>query len=191
MAIAEIDAWLKNGDYFTAVQLYGRYGKDKFLVSLFSKGPSVYNRDRIRRELEKINQSTGLPTFPASYIPEGQYAALPTSIKEVKERKDILFKEARDLHSRLLLMKPAERYKAKYRILDLWDEINDLWKLLDTYSATGKLPDPPDPVPIDPELSPVQLIGRRNNLRSYITKGRMKYKAELAAIERKLSELNG
>jgi hypothetical protein len=190
MAIADIDSCLKSFDYFTATQLYQKYGKDKFLQTLFSKGPSTYNQDRIKRELEALNEKSDAPGFASSYIPENEYTLLPESVKNLKFKKDMLFKEATNIHSRLLQMKPKERGKAVFQLLDMWDEIRALWNQLDHYEQHKVLP--VEEVPkIALPLSPVALIKRRNNLRSYLTKGRTKYKAELEQIEKKLEELNG
>jgi len=193
MAIAEITKYLQGSEEYTdGVKLYEKFGTDNFLKRLFAKGFGKYNRDRLRSELEKLNQVLQDPPAPAARFTienSSAYDTLPLEIKELNSKKDSAFKEMRDLHSRLLLMSPRDRSIATFRILDLEKQVKHMWQKLDHYAEHKKIA-PEDPLPVIPS-SLADLIRRRTNLRCYVSKGRIKYQVELDLIEKKIADAEG
>lgn len=186
MSIQSISIWINSShDYREGLELLEKYSSNGFLKRVLSKSETDYNRKKLFIELSKLNGDKIEPKFKIS-LP-GEYDHLPDQVKDIKQKADAAFKEMRDLHSRLLLLRDNERAQATFRILDLEQICVPLWDQLKYFSEHKKLPLLPG-APKVKEETREHLIIRRNNVRSYISRGQMHYQAELDEINKKLSD---
>lgn len=188
MAIVEIKEWLQSGDYDSGVRLYTKYGSSSVLKKLFAAGPTVYNKEKIRKELSRLNDTLTPPEIRFKVGKSAtEYDALPLPVKKLKEEKDLLFKQMAHLHSRLLDMTEQERGRAAFEILAIDSQLTAIWSRLDEYAKTGKLPEPEKAKAV-PDLSPLEIQRRITNLRTYLSKGRVEYQQELDMLVQKLNQ---
>lgn len=94
----------------------------------------------------------------------------------------------------MLLVDDATRYEHAKRIIELDQLTQAIWRKLDHFKHNGVLPEAPkvkEAVDLS-TLNPMQLIQRRNTLRSYISKAKKgtkpkehipKWEAELKEVE--------
>lgn len=89
----------------------------------------------------------------------------PSVIKSITKKKGELFRDANSLHSLLHKMTKEELKKAAPVIIGNFKEINRIWKIIDSYEATGILPGN-----LKNEISLKDLTQKLKNLPTYITK---------------------
>lgn len=84
-----------------------------------------------------------------------------------------MYSAAAHAHATLIHVKSEEERKVKaFEIIHSFDRIHSIWSDLDYYKTSGRLPEKPVEKPplILEDLSVLDLITRRNTLRSYISK---------------------
>jgi hypothetical protein len=178
MAIAEIHSWLQSERaYADGVSLFLKFSSNDFLKKLFVKSQSAFNRDLLKKELEKLSGETASPVQVRKTGDKirADYYKYPEEIRALIDRKNILHKEMSHLHSRLRSMHQPKRQEAAARIVSIDKELIAIWKQVDAYIASGRLPEKETPTTC--KTSPqtlLETIRRRDNLRSYITKGEKK-----------------
>jgi len=181
MPIPEIMTWLSNQHYDNGVDLYKKFGGNSFLKKILAKGETAFNRDKLEKELRKINDSTSSDEDQALTVSEKKFKTpikrellpddTPKEILILIEEKNKLLKEASFLHSHLRDgREEADRGVDAFRILDCWDRITEIWELLDYWKETKAIPEKPQEFPALKKMSALQLDRRKRNLRSYITK---------------------
>lgn len=145
----------------------------------------------------------------------------PKELVEIYKEKDKLYVKAKNLNSMLIakgdemdqykptderyLKLKAERKKIAKEVIELFNEINKQWKLIDYYAEHGKLPEPEMMEPkaeIKADVDdPVALDKRYRTLSTYISKAKKKPErnqdklkelyAESNAIAEKLNTIYG
>ena len=199
--------WL-NGDhhYGRGVALYTMYGDIAMLKDLFqqTRSPSLQIRQKLfgeikRLYLQAVREPQPVPPVPGQlppahkpvkdHAPAGNFESDPEFI-ERKNEVMLLFKEQSHLQSHLdQLATEQERTPLCLRILELEAPIAKGWDELDYYREHRAFPQPKE----KPKLTPIELIKRRNNLRTYITREKneekkLKLQEELQAIEEALHD---
>lgn len=178
---------LSDQDYKAGIELLNKYSDNSFLKKMLGKGETPYNRKKLIEELRRIEQATAKGSaYKVTFGKE--YDGLPDEVKELKAKCDAAFKEMRDLHSRLLHFKDKDRAEAAFRILELEAICVPAWADLSHFKRTGKLPKHEKVVPKVKGDTRDGLLRRYYTVRTYISKGLIKYKDELNEIERKLAE---
>lgn len=170
-----IESWL-NGDrdFSAGVSLYDAYGSSEILKRTFAAGENGYTIAKLSQELESIYMSLEehepLPPVPM--------VGLPDDLREVEKQAKDLFKEMSYLHSTLEnpAVNPTDeiRLSNALRIRELHLEIRERFRMVDHFRETGKrleievreVKKAPDPE----QLSPTDLVNRRNTLRTYVSK---------------------
>lgn len=189
----QLQSILANFDYFTALEWFKSHVTGKYFVKeLLSKGEDQYNRTKLITELRAIEE-TFVQAKPEDLINptvESRHAQLAVAYKGRQESKktrviesaaptlDLAlldeewkpkYKEANHYFERLeFLHTEEERKEAAFRILDLMDEVEQIWRKKDFIKQFGTTPDFPN-LGIE-ALSTAQMVTRINTLRSYISK---------------------
>lgn len=185
----ELQYILADFNYSTALEWFKAHVTGKFFIKkLLSKGEDQYNRTKLIEELRAIedtfiqaNQEDPMnPTVDARHERlENENitrklvdSAAPTlDLALLDEEWKPKYKEANHYFERLeFLQTEEERKEAAFRILDLMDEVEKIWKKKDFIRQFGTSPDFPDQG-IE-ALSTAQMVTRINTLRSYISKAK-------------------
>ena len=207
MAIAtdKLREWI-NGDqdYKAGVMLYITYGRINQLKEIFKNNPIPTDliRRKLLSELTRIYQGEKKQTPP---VKKSQIKVVPVAVPGNDEAKEfiedeiftsekqrilLLFKEQSDLHSKLdATEREDDRRELCLQILKLDKQVSSGWDNLDYYKEHGCF----KPVSVKPELTPVELVKRRNTLRSYVSREKNEeklaaFKLELEQVEEALAE---
>lgn len=125
--LAEIQQWLENPEFTEGIALYKKYSTNKALLFFFEN--KIYGLDRLTAEIKKIELPPSAAEKPKQF---------PPVIKALIESKNIAWKEASDLHARLMgEPDKAQRYQMALRITELSKIFKDCWEKIDRYEATG------------------------------------------------------
>lgn len=220
MAIAQIAAWLRSADknYQLGVALFNQYGDKPLLKTLLNNGSSDYHQQRLFEALQEINdrpvneslKSTNpipvafsvpaLDTIPVPSrmfsLTDEEWSKVPESIKDLyvqnhrlNSRADLLYLQGRSAPS------PGERLKLGLAQLDDRQQINENWKLIKDFHATGMeqkaIVEKQEASIADMHLG--EVLKLEKNLPTYITKatGRLsKLQAGTKAYDKTLTLLN-
>ncbi len=187
----EIEQWLNNQeDYNAGVALYNKYGNSPSLKRVLTiNGNTKRNRETLVYELGKIKGNIK----PERNINQVKQYVTKTvmvtatsidknseEIKSIIETKNRLFKQYVAYYHQLEHLNDEERKKAALQILDIMDEVQRLWSIIDYFNQHGNLP----PVKVNPskenkvkEMDKAQLLTYRNNsLRPSISQLKKKLK---------------
>lgn len=178
----EFTKWL-NGEreYWSGVKLLKAHVGESFIVNMLSSGMDRYNQEKL---LELITER--------AEVESNEKKQLPSDVVSMGARARQAMDERAALKAQLRVLPAATvRRKAAFAILSLNDELNELFRQLDFFDRFGHLPRP-DALPEDP----IELIRRRGNLRTYVSRAKRagdveklkQLQKELDLIERKLKE---
>jgi hypothetical protein len=125
--------------------------------------------------------------FSEVRMPKIDTSKLPEDLQKMVIEKGSLYKKCCSLHQQLPYMsKDSERMKAANEILDSFKIIDRIWRELDYFEKYG-FRRPSDGRDLA-KLSYIQLINRRNTLRTYVSK--RKYDADLTLYQQYVNELD-
>ena len=157
------------------------------------------------------NPASSVPALPAALAATGPAAlanpaepATPATaaklatLAELAQARRPLYDERSGLHSQLDgLATDADRYALAVRIQALSRQLNENWNTTRYVEQHGELPPPPAAAPALATLAPAELLKRRNNLRSLVSKLKTKparaadlaqAQTDLAAVEALLKD---
>lgn len=131
MEISLYNLWKQQGgEYPKAVELYNLYGKSSVLKSLFARGLTPYNFEKIEQELLSI--TIKLPTQTA------QQASLPAPIAIEQKKLGNLIGQMSHLHAKLEeVQTDKERCELAAQIVEMADTRRSIFNRIDTYKSTG------------------------------------------------------
>jgi hypothetical protein len=174
----ELQRLLADFSYDTALKWFVTHVPGKYFIKeLLSKGEDQYNRTKLIEELRMLDDSfpkldiASAPARELSAVTPGLVAkAAPTlDLAMLDQEWKPKYKEANHYFERLeFLQTEEERKEAAFKILDLMDEVEQLWKKKDFVQKYGESPDFEDQG-IE-SLTVAQMVQRINTLRSYISK---------------------
>jgi hypothetical protein len=151
-------------------------GERAFLISVLSKGESVYNSQKLEAELAKFQSSESPPPPPSA-----------VSLLAQKEADwKLLYRRAAKLHAGLLLVDIETRRGMAFEILSIGEQLEGYWAEIDFYKREGYWPQKAFKIGGEAEN-----VKRINNLRTYICKWQndpakahkvKDWEAELAAL---------
>jgi hypothetical protein len=176
MTDSDIQAWLNSPqEYSAGLALYRQYGKNKFLLSILSKGPDDYNIDKLEQELRQIaSEQKRVETASRGIFPSDQYQVLPTSVKDLIAEVKTIYKENGARHAKLLLItSDRERAILAHQILDADDKARDLLYSIDYYQQHQVLPTISEEQ-INDSMSLVQVNAEVLRMRTRISKAKRK-----------------
>lgn len=195
MAIASITTWLDNPQrsYVHGVALYEQYGKNKAILTLIKSGSGSFHLSKLREALAKTNERSNLepkpiaipdsvqePTPPAGkFSPD--FTSAPDKILEIRETKNKNYAHARQLFAQIRLMDSKQhRLSAGLQLLDLMDDVNEAWSVIDEWKETDRIREMKmqETEKQVTELTLPELMREAQNLPTYITKDRKKLSSE-------------
>ncbi|MDX5429145.1 MAG: hypothetical protein LPK79_13680 [Bacteroidota bacterium] len=201
-------AAMSDPEYFQALDSLKATQPCHPLLRVFLMGPTTYNKGRILQELGKIDadppsKSTSTPAHtPSGKKPMGRKPRefYHRDLHPAFDRQLELYNLVNHIHPQLELIWKYNHGECKDSVKTLiqaWDEIDAIYRLLDYWEENRVvLPNKYQPF-FSPEITDrAQLIHRRNNLRSYISKNKKKpskaekvkqWREELQSIETRLA----
>jgi hypothetical protein len=189
-----VQAWLDSErNYEVGRQLYEALGDNARLKQVLGHGPSAYNQEALAWELGKLAKAgvmaavalavplpaavvvsapEALPSEPAKdYSADIARGALLIPLSQARRP---LYDERTQLHAQLeVLAEHGSQEDVRLlavRIMALSRELNANWKTDAYVREHGQLPPPPAAAPGFDTLSPVELVKKRNALRSQVSK---------------------
>lgn len=202
----EIINWLNGPRNFEeGLALYLKYGTSPSLKRILSiKGETKQNMDTLVYELGKLSRNEDIPVRKVAIKPRQVNNPVPapvadnkpaltqqlgSDIKAIIETKNRLFKQYVALFHQLEHFSNDERLKAALECLNIMDEVQRLWGVIDYHREHGILP--PTQISNTPKESNInamdkaQLIQYRNNsLRPALSQLRRKLKLTIKAAKR-------
>jgi hypothetical protein len=189
-----VQAWLDSErNYEAGRQLYEQLGDNARLKQVLGHGPSTYNQEALAWELQKLARA-GVTAAVALAVPrpavvvESATESLQSEpVKDfsadiaraallipLSQARRPLYDERTQLHGQLeVLAEHASQDDVRLtaaRIMQLSRELNANWKTDAYVRAHGQLPPPPAAAPGLDTLTPVELVKKRNSLRSQVSK---------------------
>jgi hypothetical protein len=179
-------------------------------MQLLDGGPNRYNREALDWELGKLARAgvvtsvivnvTAAPVLAenATETLQTEPAAAPAEsplLVELREARRPLYDERTLLHGQLEVLAEKgtqeETRQAAERIMRLSHQLHANWRLDGYVREHGHLPPPPPPSPGLDTLSPVELVKKRNNLRSQVSrlKNRTDRADDLAQAQAELKQV--
>lgn len=175
MSATQIESWLnRDDDYNAGISFYLRFGDSDFLKNLFAKGESVYNRERLRKELflivERL-QKNQEPETAKNVITDDEYSRLSKEGKELQQQWKVWYSEMNALRHQLPNpMTARTRHEMAIKILELDGQVRNAWRQLDYWRTYGELPKASEGLDYLKTLPVIDLVKRKNNLATYISK---------------------
>lgn len=212
-----IQAWLhaSQPSHSEGLQLLESHGGRPVLIRLLRK-ETTYNRKRLRRELGQLaeKQSSTSPPSPArgpKEIPDYRKPVKPEkysigSTERFPERLQPAITRLRELYNIINHLHPLldqlwmtdrkECHQSVQALIKAWDELEEIYRLLNYYDENGEVL----PSRYTGKMNYIshdrsELLKRRNNLRTYISRYKSKpsqadklreYKEELSLINKAL-----
>ncbi len=145
-----IQKWLENPSFEAGVLIYDRLGKSGLLKRMLKDKKSEYLMSRLSEEFKKLlqnytpsaEQKQEIINVETKIVMPSEMANAPQIIKDADAKRRNIYNEYLRLHG---LLKPfvheEERRKASLRILDIFDEMEPLWELINYYNVNLKLPE--------------------------------------------------
>jgi len=186
----DLKSWLQDGGkaYDAGVKLFLKYGKDKNLHALFTQEQETeYKRIRLQQCVKALYDEYTRPGSKVAIV-QKQIEQAPVAHKGwPKDNTDPVIQTLNDqwkpLYSELMSAqqriyeialqgensnshKKLEACQLAHRILDLDDQLDDIYFNRDYYLANGRLPDSDKEDPIVGD--PVRLADERKNIERYI-----------------------
>lgn len=207
--------WLQNPtDYNVGLALFRALSPKAPILLVLQSGETTYNTIRLKRELEQLARakseiSKPVPTASPVSVPAFKQknlgihlkkGAYPPQLHPAYDRLMDLYAMVDVLHPRLELLWNGNRkqcIESVRAIVDAWNEIKGIYRILDYWTENKRiLPNDYEEKPNTIPATVEDLIRRRNNLRTYISKHKKSpsktievnaWKEELAAIDAKLN----
>lgn len=191
MAIASITAWLNdpNRNYLHGKALYEQYGDNKAVLALIRSGSGSFHLAKLKEGLEKLNLLANLEPKPIvinDHRPEPaaapgktnpDFTSAPDQILRIRNEKNEKYAQARKLHETIRVMDSRQhRLQAGLQLLDLMDEVNESWSIIDEWKEKGTIREKmlADTEKSVAELTLAELLQESRNIPPNITKDRKK-----------------
>ncbi len=178
MSKAIIDSWInRDGEYEEGLSLFLRFGNSQFLKDLLAAGETAFNRSKLRKELialsDTFSDGANEEKKTAKAITDEEYKRMPPEGIELQSKWKKMYAEMNALrHSLMDPITESKRHSIAIKILELDVEIRKAWSKIDFWRKYGEFPKEvytPDNLRQMPLLD---LIRRKQNLATYISKFR-------------------
>ena len=175
--------WLNSDrEYQKGLEILKEAKASSIILKLLAKGKSFYNNRLLIKELEKLaekDKPKPLPKYQTEkpLAPKISIASndVPPEIVEIKKALQEQYAIVNHFHPLMDAYYNRDRKKSfevKIAIQKAWEEIEELWRIVNYWKENKVLlPNKysKDPAPQE-ELSKVDLLKRRNNIRTYISR---------------------
>lgn len=189
----KVDEWLSSPkDYQAGLDILERANINSAILRMLQKGDSFYNRKRMEKEMQAIKERNIKPPASNSKPKEGKKTkadppnseqwesslptgTLPESLSRVMNALRENYAVVNHFHPLLDITYDLDRKKAfeiKLALQSAWEEIELCWRIINYWKANNEvLPSKYTKSTLTVDISdPAELIKRRNNLRSYISR---------------------
>jgi TRAP-type uncharacterized transport system substrate-binding protein len=185
--------WIKYpNDIQAGREHFRQHVKKAALYKVLCNKDTVAIRCRLVTELKAVAGEMALQEVKQLERQLDKLEPLPDELKHLEIRKSEIWRESQALKVELNFSDSKERRcEIAHKILDNFDEINDIWSIINHWHKTKTLPVPaPDPEEIT-ETDPIKLYKMRNNLRANISKAKVRPDkiAKLRVWEKQLVEV--
>jgi hypothetical protein len=187
----EAQEWLQSTrDYEIGLEILKEAEVSRLIWRLLSKGKSFYNCQRLEKEISGLvitskpkNTANAVLKIPAkSAVPTNNN--YPEALFPAHQQQRKLYAQVNHLHPLLDATYNLDRKKAfdiKLALQNAWQEIEEIWRLLNYWQENQViLPNKYISQGLEPELDKAQMLTRRNNLRTYLSKHQDNPKKNLA-----------
>jgi hypothetical protein len=159
--------WLNGpGDYNQGIEFYQMHGQNNALKKLFATGPTLFNKKKLRSEIEAISKN--IPAAEGIVLEKSKIdkAKLPEHLQIEFNKLHGLIQTISHQHSRLdLIQNTEDRYQACKLIIAAVEERRSIFQRIDHFNATGhdlikkeiRKPEVNKELSADPELRKFQL----------------------------------
>lgn len=197
MVLGELGAWLTDvSNVDLMLDLYDDFGTNDTLKARMRNNVLAY-RDIITQELQSYYNTHKSEDVPENFVGkqkltgiwvEDNYDGLPEEIKALVQYGKKLFKETSYLHQKLnTIVDPHELAVTVHTLLDKDDEKEAVFAKIDFYKEHKQLPLENVSVDLN-SLDGVDLVKRRNNIRSRVSKLK-KDKGKVVELSESIREL--
>jgi hypothetical protein len=156
-------------------ELFRQHVKKAALYKVLAMRDSVTIRCRMIAELKAVAGELAMQEVKQLERKLENTESLPPELKPLEIRKSELWRESQALKVQLNFSdSKAERCQLAHTILNNFDEINEIWAVINNWHKTKTLPAAPKDPEVITETDPVKLIKMRNNLRSNISKAKVR-----------------
>tara|TARA_R110002050_G_scaffold201841_1_gene336972 strand:- start:20028 stop:20651 length:624 start_codon:yes stop_codon:yes gene_type:complete len=199
----EAQQWLKSAkDYEIGLEILKNAKVSPLIWRLLAKGKSFYNCQRLEKEISALiipqkpkNTANVVSKIPVKNVELGK-VNYPKALFPAYQQQRKLYAQVNHLHPLLDATYNLDRKKAfdiKLALQNAWQEIEEIWRLLNYWQENQVvLPNKYQAQGLEPELDKAQMLKRRNNLRTYLSKHQGNPKKNLACQEwrQELSKLD-
>jgi len=182
--LKELQSVLENFDYEEALEWFTAHVPGKFFIKdLLGTGEDVFNRKKLIEELRVVEEALleerkKKESEPESLAPEPDTKTKPTVVAQAASSPEVqlldeewkpLYKEANYHFTTLAYLKTdEERMEAAFKVLDLMDQVEEIWEKKDFINRHGEMPDY-EWQGVD-QMSEADMMRRVTTLRTYISK---------------------
>lgn len=183
--------WLQSAkQYETGLEILRNAKGESIVWRLLAKGKSFYNCQRLEQEILALVQPTEpeaepeTPTFSPAEDRVTAQNIYPDALLPAYQQHRRLYAQVNHLHPLLDATYNLDRKKAfeiKLALQNAWQEIEEIWRILNYWEENQVvLPNKYQEQGLDPILDKAQMLKRRNNLRTYLSKHQGNPKKALA-----------
>lgn len=202
MLKSKVQKWLSSGkDYDIGVSIYNEFGQSSFQKKMFAQGKTSFNEKKLLEELTKLmsldndDKSRAPTTFPLPKVIETKYVKpktedekkldryneeddnffnLPESLQQAVMNRKKWYKKAGFIHSQIHEASYQERSKLIPEMMDLYTQIQEVWKQLDYFKIHGVvMPEPDDVSDLNLEqLSTLERIAMLKRIAPWISRNK-------------------
>lgn len=187
----EAQEWLQSAKHYdTGLEILRNAKGESFVWRLLAKGKSFYNCQRLEQEILDLVQpavpkaEAETPIFSPKEVFARTPAIYPETLLPAYQQQRRLYAQVNHLHPLLDATYNLDRKKAyeiKLALQNAWQEIEEIWRLLNYWQENQVvLPNKYREQGLDPVLDKAQMLKRRNNLRTYLSKHQGNPKKALA-----------
>lgn len=199
----EAQEWLQSAkQYETGLEILRNAKGESIVWRLLAKGKSFYNCQRLEQEILALvkpaeqDLTPKPPTFSPAEERVSAPANYPDALLPAYEQQRRLYAQVNHLHPLLDATYNLDRKKAfeiKLALQNAWQEIEEIWRILNYWQENQVvLPNKYQEQGLETILDKAQMLKRRNNLRTYLSKHQGNQKKALACQDwqRELNQLN-
>jgi len=199
----EAQEWLQSTkDYKIGLKIIKEAEVSRLIWRLLAKGTSFYNCQRLEKEISALLKPDILKNTANAVCLNGAQKKekadtdYPEALFPAYQRQRKLYAQVNHLHPLLDATYNLDRKKAfdiKLALQNVWQEIEEIWRLLKYWHENQVvLPNKYQDQGLEPLLDKAQMLKRRNNLRTYLSKHQGNPKKAIACQDwqKELNELD-
>lgn len=189
--VEKIDAWLKQPIYWDGVEIFEQYSSSKFLIEYLKAGSEDFRKTMLHKELLKIKESLSSQIEQEEAQTPNEIKAGQQEARALMDRRFALKERARVLYESGVTEGEELHDIAKTIMQDINPRIDEIEGIESFWGANKFLPESQE-VAIS---NIADLLKRRNNLRSYVSRGTTDptkleaWKSELFELEKKINAI--